>query len=258
MSDTVFTNGVTLTDADWFNDVNRLHYTIFSDPADAAAVRTAVSVPSKAEIQNGTQVVLGSVAGTNTITASASPAPSAYASGQVFRLVPANTNTGATTLNLNSLGAKNIYLNNVALSGGELVANIPALVQYDGTQFQLLGLPSFSMVSTTRDQSTASGSQAITGAGFRPRFAILFASEVSTAKLSIGVAFGTTSFCVYNNHNASSNQWSNNTNIATLIQSGSDFNTVTVSSLDADGCTLSWTKTGSPTGTANIRLVFIR
>lgn len=30
-------NGVTLTDSDWFNDVNRLHYTIFNDPATGAA-----------------------------------------------------------------------------------------------------------------------------------------------------------------------------------------------------------------------------
>ena len=40
MSDTNFTNGVTLTDADWFNDEDRLHYTIFGDPATAAAART--------------------------------------------------------------------------------------------------------------------------------------------------------------------------------------------------------------------------
>lgn len=37
MSSTTFVNGVTLTDDDWFNDVNRLHYTIFNDPADLAA-----------------------------------------------------------------------------------------------------------------------------------------------------------------------------------------------------------------------------
>jgi hypothetical protein len=44
MSDTSFTNGTTLTDADWFNDVNRLHYTILGDPANVAAVRTALSI----------------------------------------------------------------------------------------------------------------------------------------------------------------------------------------------------------------------
>ncbi len=37
MTDTVFVNGTTLTDSDWFNDVNRLHYTIFGDPATGAA-----------------------------------------------------------------------------------------------------------------------------------------------------------------------------------------------------------------------------
>ena len=48
MADTTFTNGVTLTDADWFNDVNRLHYTIFGDPANLAAVRTTMAASDSA------------------------------------------------------------------------------------------------------------------------------------------------------------------------------------------------------------------
>lgn len=40
MADTTYVNGVTLTDADWFNDVNRLHYTIFGDPSTVGAART--------------------------------------------------------------------------------------------------------------------------------------------------------------------------------------------------------------------------
>jgi hypothetical protein len=35
VADTSFTNGVTLSDADWFNDLNRLHYTLLQDPAAA-------------------------------------------------------------------------------------------------------------------------------------------------------------------------------------------------------------------------------
>lgn len=35
MTSTVYVNGSTLTDEDWFNDLNRLHYTIFGDPAAA-------------------------------------------------------------------------------------------------------------------------------------------------------------------------------------------------------------------------------
>ena len=36
MSDTTYVNGVTIIDADSMNDFNRLHYTIFSDPSNAA------------------------------------------------------------------------------------------------------------------------------------------------------------------------------------------------------------------------------
>ena len=46
MSDTIFTNTVTLTDADWFNDVNRLHYTIFGDPANVSTAFSALKQPA--------------------------------------------------------------------------------------------------------------------------------------------------------------------------------------------------------------------
>lgn len=51
MADTNYTNGVTLTDADWFNDVNRLHYTILGDPADAAAIVTALGISTSVDVK---------------------------------------------------------------------------------------------------------------------------------------------------------------------------------------------------------------
>jgi microcystin-dependent protein len=42
MADTTFTDNVTVTAADWFNDINRLHYTIFSDPTNIAAVKESI------------------------------------------------------------------------------------------------------------------------------------------------------------------------------------------------------------------------
>ena len=103
--------------------------------ANATAVDDAIRV---SQVQNNSATFLASVAGTNTITGSATPTPAAYASGQKFILVPANTNTGATTLNVSGLGAKNIFWNGAACVGGELRQNIPAVVEYDGTQFHII------------------------------------------------------------------------------------------------------------------------
>jgi len=103
--------------------------------ASAIALTDAITA---AQVQNSSVIILSSVAGTNTITASASITPSAYASGQTFRFIPANTNTAATTLNVSSLGAKNIFWNGVACNGGEIKANIPIAVFYDGTQFNII------------------------------------------------------------------------------------------------------------------------
>lgn len=79
---------------------------------------------------------LSTVAGTNTITA-ACTGLTAYYSG-AYEFTPANTNTGATTLNINSIGAKNIFWNGAACVGGELRQNIPVRLVYDGTQFHVI------------------------------------------------------------------------------------------------------------------------
>lgn len=85
---------------------------------------------------------LGSVAGTNTITAAATPTLDAYFSGAAFWITPANTITGAATLNIDSRGAKNLYNQmGLALVAGELVASRRYLIVYDGTQFRVQGEP---------------------------------------------------------------------------------------------------------------------
>jgi hypothetical protein len=103
---------------------------------DATAAQDAITAK---QVQNSTTTTLSSVSGTNTVTGSATPTPSAYATGQSFEFIPAVTNTGATTLNVSSLGAKNVFANGAACVGGELVANVPVRVKYDGTQFNILG-----------------------------------------------------------------------------------------------------------------------
>lgn len=86
---------------------------------------------------------LTSVAGSATVvTATSSPLVTAYDAGQVYFLVPATTNTGATTLNVNSLGAKSVRTpDGDALAGGELIAGRVYPLVYDGTNLRMLTWP---------------------------------------------------------------------------------------------------------------------
>lgn len=99
---------------------------------------------------------LTSVAGTNTVTAKTSVAYSSLSSGFLVRFVPANTNSGAVTLNVNAIGAKAVTKNgSAALVGGELVAGKTYVLIYDGTRWQVVGI--FAPASATVLASDANG-----------------------------------------------------------------------------------------------------
>ena len=101
------------------------------------------------------------VSGTDTITATVSPSLTAYAAGQMFAFVAANTNTGAVTINISSLGAKSITKNGTtALVSSDLIANYLYVIVYDGTQFQVVGVS-----ATTFTNLTISGVLTLSGAG---------------------------------------------------------------------------------------------
>lgn len=87
----------------------------------------------------GPTVTAGGTATALTLTYSVAPA--AYYQGMSFTFIVGTTNTGAATINVNALGAKNIFREGKALAGGELVAGNVATVAYDGTQFVLLTPP---------------------------------------------------------------------------------------------------------------------
>lgn len=44
MTTTTFVNGQTKSDEDWFNDLDRLHYDILDDPADASGVNNKLPI----------------------------------------------------------------------------------------------------------------------------------------------------------------------------------------------------------------------
>lgn len=77
--------------------------------------------------------------GTNTYTATPAVALSAYTTGLEITVKFTNANTGASTLNVSSLGAKTIQINGAAVTSGQIVAGGTYVMVYDGTSFQLLG-----------------------------------------------------------------------------------------------------------------------
>ena len=57
--------------------------------------------------------------------------PAAYKEGMAVRFVPDNTNTGATTVNVSALGAKDIVLDGAALTAGAIVAGDTLTLVFD-------------------------------------------------------------------------------------------------------------------------------
>ncbi len=73
-----------------------------------------------------------SITGTTTLTGTASPAITAYATGQTFKIKVASTSTGSVTLNLNAVGAKKVFVNpTTQAGGGSLVINTIYILVYD-------------------------------------------------------------------------------------------------------------------------------
>ena len=92
----------------------------------------------------------------NTITcAPTTTFPSSYAAGQSVWVLVANSNSGAATINVKSLGAKAVTKNGAtALASGNLIANHAYLMVYDGTQFQVLTYTPLAADIPTLNQNT--------------------------------------------------------------------------------------------------------
>jgi len=150
--------------------------------ADGSAADDSATI---GQVQGNTFAMLGAVSGADAITATASPPITAYATGQTFRFVSAGANTGAVTLNINTIGNKAVTkTGTTALAAGDIPSGAVVEVVYDGTRFQLLGVGDVT-AQILRDQlftayTTAGSSGAytltttygalVTGERFRAKF----------------------------------------------------------------------------------------
>lgn len=112
----------------------------------------------------------GTSTGSANAYALAAPAVTAYLAPLAVIFIANFTNTGATTVNVNGLGAKNVFRKTgtgiAACGGGEIRSGDIVELQYDGTQFQIVSPPVVKqMIGGNSTNTLAAGATAFIGIG---------------------------------------------------------------------------------------------
>jgi hypothetical protein len=230
------------------------------------AVGSGNKVVTQTGLQDAAEIYAASATGNDTYVITLSPVPTALHNGMTIRFKPDTANTGAATLNVNSLGALSIVTGlSTALATGDILANQVCEVVYNstGTVWQLVNpasailLPQvFASGTTTKDVSEVSGTQNIAhGLGKIPKMARIknfyFTGGASSGDLNTYI-----SDTFYNGTTQSSMSLVNSggvipgTIVTTFtLQTGSGAKQDGVVTFDSTNIIITWTKTGSPTGT---------
>lgn len=110
--------------------------------------------------------------------------------------------------------------------------------------------------SLTRDLSAASGDVSYAGVGFKPHLIIFMGAVASTTKACWGIATEAGQFSL-DQDAPDGVDWmiTDLTQCIGFIQAVGDLHVALLKSMDADGFTLTWAKSGAPTGSATIGYV---
>jgi hypothetical protein len=136
----------------------------------------------------------GQATGTDTYAVTI-PGVTGYNLNDAYAIGFTNANTGASTLNINGLGAVNIAKNNtVPIIGGDIAANQQFVAIYDGTNFQILGVAPNQMFAyiTNADSVTINRGQPVYAFGATgDRMTVKLANNTSeaTSSKTVGLVF---------------------------------------------------------------------
>lgn len=140
-------------------------------------------------------MVAGTAGGTaNALTLTLAPAPTAYATFQRFIFKASSANTGAATLNVNSLGApalKRLVDGTLrTLIAGDIAAGRIYEAIYDGTQFVMLGVAKPFTSAAISSPTLASGDQTYSAAHGLPQAPFDAWAELVCTTTDLGYAVG--------------------------------------------------------------------
>jgi len=149
----------------------------------------------------------------------------------------------------------NIEAVNAILAGG--AANLKLFINAAGDTLEWAN--GIKLGLFTRDISIASGTQEVSGVGFKPSNVIFFANQGNSVKMSIGIDNGTLSygFAAYSGSGVAGS-WNYNPTAIYIVETGGDVYLGNISVLGSDGFTINWLKYGTPTGTINIAYMAFR
>ena len=268
------------------NVVTAASTTTLTNKTISGASNTLSNIPLSTSV-TGTLPVTNGGTGQTTAAAAITALTGTQTSGQYLRSDGTNAALGAIqagdvpTLNQNTTGTAANVTGTVAIANGGTNSSATATaggvaygtgtaiaVNSAGTSGYFLksngasapswvSAPAGVSVSTgsfTRDITTASGSQAITGVGFVPKAVMFTMSAGGSARFSDGFDTQTARGSTYTNGSATFNA---DARSIIVFTDGSNFQVAQIATMDSDGFTLTWTKTGSPTGSATIKYLAI-
>lgn len=125
----------------WFNTIpTDSYFAAMAGNSVTIAIGSGNKYVSQTGLQNSQETYASSTGSANAYVLTLSPVPAALLAGQEFEFKANFTNTGAATLNVNSLGAIAIKKLDgaTALAASDITSGQVVKVKYDGTNYQMI------------------------------------------------------------------------------------------------------------------------
>lgn len=243
------------------------------------AVGTGNKFVTQTGLQHNAEKYAADAQGSDTYVITLSPVPTSYTNGMIVYFKANTTNTGAASINVNSLGAKTIVKGvNTTLANNDILAGQFCTIIYDGTNFVLQNPVStnqlllFKTGNFTHDMTSGTATVIAHGLGVTPKVVRMSMVQKSTPSgagtgptvqvVSYGVYDGTTQNCNYVAVGTNGGPFYLSTqDITHIIHYGFSSTTAGADSdrmlgavsVDATNITVTWTNdAGSPTGIGDV------